>query len=185
MRKEVAKLVIHRWQGPYVENAKESTTKPPVNWFKARGNFLAWRKCFTSWLWWWLHDCTLVRGHWIVFLKSANFVVCKRYHDEADRNRRRPLLTHRPRPADPPPHANAALYLCLTHFKSCWGQGAGKFLACKSEKALEKDIFSNTGTKTAFTRGQIKWPGFRSLERELYEVNVAAAQWSCAHRTCW
>lgn len=114
----------------------------------------------------------------------SQFVVCKGYHDEADQNRSRPLLTHRPHPADPPPHANAALYLCLTHFKSCWGRGAGRFLAYKSEKALEKDMFSNTGTKTAFTRGQIKRRGFRSLEREPYEGNVAATQRSCAHSTC-
>ena len=48
-----------------------------------RGFLLRWWKCSKMWLWWWLHNCSYSKVHWILYFKRVNFMVCDWYLNTA------------------------------------------------------------------------------------------------------
>lgn len=126
----------------YVENAKQSTKKATRQ---------TSRRELSGVMPWWLHDCSFVWVHWIVFLKLRQHpIICKLHHNKADQTG---THTCTPTPHRLQPHSSCSLGKHNTLFiteilHELWFHHLkGEFLNRKSEKALEKDILSNTGMK--------------------------------------
>lgn len=81
------------------------------------------------------------------FIELADFIICKLHYSKTDHNRK---YLAAPSPRQPPsaPRKHGAGLRRPAMLQVLWfPRLQGEFLTCKSEKALEKDISSNTGIK--------------------------------------